>query len=136
VAQTSDAGAPGGSGLALLATKILVCSYDGPQVVDHGVLLVKDGKIEAVGRQDELTVPAGYERLDVGERWLTPGFIDLHCHIAGASLMSGVNDLNDAVYLANPGLRASSAVEPWVYDLRQAIGGGVTTVLYIPGSAT
>jgi imidazolonepropionase-like amidohydrolase len=40
------------------------------------------------------------------------------------------------VYLANPGLRASSAVEPQVWDMRQAIAGGVTTVLYIPGSGT
>jgi imidazolonepropionase-like amidohydrolase len=133
---TPEAGDVGGSGLALRAAKILVCSWDGPQVVDRGVLLVKDGKITALGRQEELAIPEGYELEDMGERWLTPGFVDLHCHIAGASLFSGVNDLNDAVYLANPGLRASSAVEPWVYDMRQAIGGGVTTVLYIPGSAT
>ncbi len=135
-ASDGEAGARGGPGLAILAAKILACPWEGPQVVDDGVLLVRDGKIEALGRQGELDVPAGYETLDVGERWLTPGFIDLHCHIAGASLYSGVNDLNDLVYLANPGLRASAAVEPWVYDMRQAIGGGVTTVLYIPGSGS
>ncbi len=135
-AEAPEAGARGGRGLAILSTKILVCSWDGPQVVDHGVLLVKDGKIEAVGSRGELDVPEDYETFDAGERWLTPGFVDLHCHIAGASLYSGVNDLNDVVYLANPGLRASSAVEPWVYDMRAAIGGGVTTVLYIPGSGS
>jgi imidazolonepropionase-like amidohydrolase len=136
VAVQGDPGASGDSGLALIADKILVCSWDGPQVVDHGVLLIQDGKIRAVGAEGEIEVPAGFVVEDVGERWLTPGLIDLHSHIAGASLFSGVNDLNDLVYLANPGLRASSAVEPWVYDLRQAVGGGVTTVLYIPGSGS
>jgi len=131
-----EPGAPGGSGLALLATKVFVCPYQGPQVVDHGVVLVRDGKIEAVGVQGELSVPAGYVTLDLGEHWLTPGFVDLHSHIAGASLYSGVNDLNDVVYLVNPGLRASSAVEPLVEAARAAIGGGVTTVLYIPGSGS
>lgn len=131
-----EPGDVGGPGLALFAAKVLACPYEGPQVVDHAVVLVKDGKIQALGERERLAVPAGFEVLDLGESWLAPGFIDLHCHAAGANLFAGVNDLNDAVYLANPGLRASSAVEPWVWEMRQAIAGGVTTVLYIPGSAT
>ncbi len=136
--ESSEAGGPGGSGLALRAAKILVCPWEGPQAVDHGVLLVKYGKIEGVGRADELAIPAGYEVLDVGERWLAPGFVDLHCHAAGAPLFppQAVNDLNDMIYLTNPGLRASAAVEPHVHTLRMGIAGGVTTVLYIPGSGT
>jgi imidazolonepropionase-like amidohydrolase len=134
----AEAGDVGGSGLAFLAEKILVCPWEGEQVVDHGVLLVKDGKIEAVGKQGELAIPAGYEELDVGARWLTPGFIDLHSHAAGAPLFppQAVNDLNDLIYLANPGLRASSAVEPQVATVRAGIAGGVTTLLYIPGSGS
>jgi imidazolonepropionase-like amidohydrolase len=131
-----EPGDVGGSGLALLAAKILTVPYDGPQFVDRGVVLVKDGKITAVGPRAEVTIPAGYQVLDLGERWLAPGFIDLHCHAAGANLFSGVNDLNDMVYLVNPDLRASCAVEPHVYDMRVAIAGGVTAVLYIPGSGT
>ena len=135
-ADSAEAGAAGGSGLALFAAKALACPYDGLQVIDHAVVLIQDGKIRALGPRGELDVPAGYEVLDLGDAWLTPGFIDLHCHAAGASLFSGVNDLNDMVYLVNPGLRASSAVEPWVWEMRQAIAGGITTVLYIPGSGT
>jgi imidazolonepropionase-like amidohydrolase len=133
---TPEAGAKGGPGLALLAAKVLAVPYDGPQVIDRAVVLIKDGKIQALGERDTLPIPAGFETLDLGDAWLTPGFIDLHCHAAGAGLFSGVNDLNDMVYLVNPGLRASSAVEPWVWDMKVAIAGGVTTVLYIPGSGT
>jgi hypothetical protein len=135
-APGTDPGGPGGPGLALLAAKVLAVPYEGPQVIDHAVVLVKDGKIQALGERETLAIPAGYAVEDLGEAWLTPGFIDLHCHAAGANLFAGVNDLNDMVYLTNPGLRASAAVEPWVWEMRQAIAGGVTTVLYIPGSGT
>jgi len=131
-----QAGALGGPGLALLAAKVLAVPYEGPQVIDRAVVLVKDGKIQALGEREQLAVPAGFETLDLGDSWLTPGFIDLHCHSAGPSLYSGVNDLNDMVYLVNPDLRAAPSVEPHVYEMRVAIAGGITTVLYIPGSGT
>jgi len=134
--ERGDAGDVGGSGLALLAAKILTASWDGPQVVDNGVVLVKDGKIEAVGRASELEIPAGYELVDVGERWLSPGMVELHSHEAGLPIFSRINDINDTVYLANPGMRASTAVKPGNRQLKMALAGGVTTVLYIPGSGS
>lgn len=132
------AGEPGGPGLAIHSAKILTCSWEKNEVFDHGTLLVKDGKIEAIGRARDIQVPDGYEVLDVGDRWLAPGMIDLHCHAAGASLFppQGVNDLNDLIYLANPGLRASAAVEPGVFDMEMGLAGGVTAALYIPGSGS
>ena len=130
--QPADA-APG---LAIRAGKILTSAWEGPQVIDRGILLIRDGKIEAVGREGEVEVPAGYDELDVGDRWLAPGFVELHCHEAGASLYSGVNDLNDLIYLANPGLRASTGVDPGNDSMKRAVAGGVTTVLYIPGSGS
>jgi len=131
-----EAGEVGGPGLALLAAKILTVPYEGAQFVDHGVVLVKDGKITAIGPRAEVSIPADHRVVDLGDSWLTPGFIDLHCHSAGPSLYSGVNDLNDLVYLVNPDLRAAPSVEPHVYDMRVAIAGGITTVLYIPGSGS
>jgi len=132
----NEPGAPEGNGLALRAAKVLTCAWDGPQVVDDAVVLVKDGKISAVGRASELETPAGYEVVDLGDLWLAPGMVELHCHEAGASLYSGVNDLNDTVYLANSGMRASASVEPGNYSMGMAVAGGVTTVLYIPGSGS
>ena len=128
-------GEVGGPGLALKARKILTCAYEGPGHVDNGVLLVRDGIIEAVGRAAEVAIPEGYVVHDVGERWLAPGMIDLHCHAAGISLFR-VNDLNDMVYLTNPGVRASASVVPSVDTLQRGVAGGVTSVLYIPGSGT
>ncbi len=124
------AGEPGGPGLALRSSKILTCAKEGPQFVNNGVVLVRDGKIERVGRAADVAVPDGYELVDVGEKWIMPGLIDLHCHVGGTF------DINDMVYLTNPGCRASTAVIPANPALERAIAGGVTTVLFIPGSGT
>jgi len=40
------------------------------------------------------------------------------------------------VYMTNPELRVSSAVEPENASLRRGLAGGVTSVLFIPGSGT
>ncbi len=133
--STSTAGERGSeTGLALRAKKILVVGPDGDGVVDHGVMLVMNGRIEAVGPARTTEVPAGYEIVDCGDAWLVPGFVDLHCHIAGQSFI--VNDINDMVYMTNPELRASAAVRPDNTYLRKAVAGGVTSVLFIPGSGT
>ncbi|MFM7296777.1 MAG: hypothetical protein ACKO4Q_06100, partial [Planctomycetota bacterium] len=44
-AQQPQPGDKGGPGLALLTAKALVASLEGEQVVDHAVILVRDGKI-------------------------------------------------------------------------------------------
>lgn len=133
--KQAPAGERGASaGLALRAKKIVVVGVNGDEVVDHGVVLVKDGKIEAVGPARTTAVPAGYEVVDFGDRWLSPGFVDLHSHIAGQSFL--VNDINDMVYLTNPELRASAAVAPGNPFLRRGVAGGVTSILFIPGSGT
>jgi imidazolonepropionase-like amidohydrolase len=128
-------GTVGAAPLVLRASKALLCTPEGEQVANRVDLLVDQGRIAAIGPQGELELPADAVIRDCGERWLMPGLVDLHCHIAGKSLFV-TNDLNDAVLLTNPGLRASSAVEPFNDSLQMGVAGGVTSVLYIPGSAT
>ncbi|MDE0890976.1 MAG: hypothetical protein OSB14_02180 [Planctomycetota bacterium] len=124
-------GEPGSEGgLAILTKKALCVPLEGQQVINNAVILVRDGKIEAVGPRSKLAIPAGYEVLDAGENWVMPGMVDLHCHIAGTF------DINDMVYLTNPGLRASTAVIPENPALKRGVAGGVTSVLFIPGSGT
>ena len=128
--EAPRAGEPGGPGLALLASKILAVPAQGPQVVDNAVLLIRDGKVEAVGPAASTPVPAGYLVRDLGKAWLMPGMIDLHSHVGGSF------DINDMVLLTNPELRVMTSVVTDNVNLRRAIAGGVTTVLYIPGSGT
>lgn len=128
VKQAPAAGEKGGPGLAIKAKKILTVPYEGEQYVDNAVLVVKDGKIEAVGPARTTPIPAGYQVVDVGDKWLMPGFIDLHSHVGGTF------DINDTVYLTGPGMRVHCSVIPNNEMFKVAVAGGVTTVLYIPGS--
>jgi imidazolonepropionase-like amidohydrolase len=66
-----------------------------------------------------------------------PGMIDLHSHVGGAQRLHGFSrDINDMVYQSNPGLRVACTVIPGNVNLDAAVSGGVTTILYIPGSGT
>lgn len=129
-ANAPAAGERGGPGLAIRAAKVLTAAAEGAQFVDHGVVLVRDGAVEAVGPAASLEVPEDYELLDVGASWVMPGMVDLHSHVGGTF------DINDAVLQINPGLRVHGAVVPRNPALELAVAGGVTTALFIPGSAT
>jgi len=96
---------------------------------DNAVILIEDGKIKAVG---DLEIPAGTDVLDFPSAWATPGLIDLHCHIAG----TGLRDINEMVHPLNPELSTRPTIDPDSDFLKDALAGGVTTVLYIPGSGT
>jgi len=126
----APAGAPGGPGLVLQASKVLVCSFDGEQVVDNAIVLIKDGKVEHVAPRSSGTLPVGYVVRDLGALWVMPGMIDLHSHIGGTG------DINDMVYVTNPELRVNTSVVPANPNLSRAVGGAVTSVLFIPGSGT
>jgi imidazolonepropionase-like amidohydrolase len=123
---------PASPGLvAIKAGKILTAAEKGPEVIDRGVILVRDGKIEKIGPEADLPIPAGATVIEAGDRWAMPGFIDLHCHIGGS-----MRDINDMVHPTNPELSTRPTIDPDNENLRMAVAGGVTTVNYIPGSGT
>lgn len=116
--------------VAIFASKILTCAEEGPEVINNGVLLIDGRTISAVGKRGEVEVPEGFEVIDAGDNWVMPGLIDLHSHIAGSF------DINDGVFLTNPGLRAYTSVVPGNASLMRALASGVTSILFIPGSGT
>lgn len=123
-----DVPAPKDDVTALRCGKILTVTKG---VVQGGVILVRRGKIEAVGSADEVAIPDGARVIDARDRWALPGFIDLHCHIGGTT-----GDINDMVNPVNPELSTKATIDPNSERLKDAVAGGVTTVLYIPGSGT
>jgi imidazolonepropionase-like amidohydrolase len=99
----------------------------GEKIID-GVILVKDGKIEKVGLQNEITVPAGYKK--VNGKVVTPGLIDAHSVVGLSGIYNYAHDQDqleksDAI---QPELRAFDA-----YNMREKLvefvrGLGVTTL--------
>ena len=120
---------------AIRAGKILTmasCAEDRAdiQVINHGVILISEGKIEAIGRAKDIDVPKGYRAIDASDRWVMPGIVEAHTHIG---VEGGFNDM---VVPLNPELRIAHCVDPEHITLEKALTGGVTTVHTMPGSGT
>jgi imidazolonepropionase-like amidohydrolase len=95
-----------------------------------GTILVADGKIEALGKTRDISVPEGYTVIDHRDSFAMPGLIEAHSHVGGSG------DLNEMVYQTNPELRNWDQIIPHNDQLKVAIAGGVTTICFIPGSGT
>ena len=122
-----------GKRYAIKAGKILTITRG---VINGGVILVKDGKIEDVGPRDRMKIPEGYETIDASKHWVMPGYIDCHCHTLGATVYGWGNDLNDTVHQLNPGLSALDTLHPENDLILNARAAGVTAVVFIPGSGS
>ncbi len=114
--------------LALVGGKVVTIERG---TLDGAAVLVAGGKVEAVlsGPGPAYEPPEGYETIDARGRWVLPGFVDLHSHVGGT-------DINDMVYPVNPGFRVLDNIRPNNPLLQRAVAGGVTTILFIPGSGT
>lgn len=98
--------------------------------IEDGVILCENGRIVALGRADEVTIPERFQSVDCGDSWCSPGFVDLHCHIAGSS----GGDINDTLHQTNPEMRTLDLIGLNHPQMELARAGGITTVMFIPGS--
>ncbi len=114
--------------LAVRCGKLLTMDKN-KTVINNGVIVVRGTLIEAVGPADEVTIPEGCRVIDGSRYWVLPGLVDFHSHVGG-----DLGDLNDGVYLTNPGLRTTETLTPENEYVKDARAAGVTTLLLIPGS--
>lgn len=104
--------------------------------IDNGEVLIRDGKIAAVGQNLDRT---GATVIDGKGRWVTPGVIDVHSHNGTYSLPATSLDLkaSDVSETSDPNVadtwveHAVNAQDP---SFAAALRAGVTTVQILPGS--
>ena len=68
---------------AFVGARIIDGTGDAP--VDDGVLVVRDGRIEAVGARDAVDIPLDAEQIDITGRTIMPGLINAHGHVNPSS---------------------------------------------------
>ena len=95
--------------------------------IKNGSIYIKDGKIAAVG--ETVNAPAGVTVIDAGGKYLTPGIIDCHSHIALD------DDVNEATSPITPQMIMKDAFDYQDKAIYRALAGGVTTSLLLHGSA-
>ena len=106
----------------------------GPRI-QGGSILLRDGKIEAVGATVE--TPAGAVVIDGTGKFITPGLVDVHSHL-GVYASPGGDALSDGNEATNPvtaHVWAEHSVWPQDPQFPRVLAGGITTLQVLPGSA-
>ena len=118
----------------LLIRNATVMTSAGPSL-RHGSVLVRDGKIAAVGAS--LQAPSDVLVVDGTGKYLTPGIIDSHSHIGvyAAPGVDALSDGNEATNPSTPQVWAEHSVWPQDPQFPRDLAGGVTTMHVLPGSA-
>jgi len=99
-------------------------------VITDGIILVKDGKIQSVG--ENVDVSEGAKVLDMSGKNVMPGMIDAHCHI-GLSL-DIFSEMNETVAAVAAEMLILDAFNPYSDDVNKALRCGVTTIMLAPGN--
>src|SRR5699024_5518934 len=102
--------------------------------IEDGTVVVRDGKVEAVG--SGIDVPGDAEVVDVAGRWVLPGFFESHAHVGIHEEGDGWagDDSNEMTDPDGSRLRAIDGINPADEGFRDAVRGGVTSALVKPGS--
>src|SRR6478736_8454325 len=97
-------------------------------------VLIQDGKIVLIG--PNLQPPLQVEVIDCKQRYLFPGFIDVHTHLGLYDEGTGWagNDANETSEVLTPHIRSLDGIHPFDIAFQDAVQNGVTTAHVMPGS--
>ena len=129
-APIADAQAQAPSVYAITHAKIFTLAGS---PIDDGTLVIRDGKIAAVGSSVE--VPAGAQVIDAKGLQVYPGLFDAVTQM-GLSEIGAVNATVDSSETGsyNPDVVAATAVSPSSEHILVTRASGITEVLAVPGS--
>ena len=109
-----------------------VYPVSGPKI-EHGTVVVRDGKIVAVGAN--VSVPAGAQTIDATGKWVTPGLINAATQM-GVEEVQAVSNTSDQSASGERGVAASFRVvdgfNPHSMMIQPARNEGVTSVVVVP----
>jgi imidazolonepropionase-like amidohydrolase len=94
--------------------------------IENGTIVIQGGKITAIGK--DVKIPVGIKVIDVTGKFIMPGVIDSHSHIA-------LTDINEATDPVTPQIWMWEALDPGSDSIQKTLAGGVTTVKTMHGSA-
>ncbi|MGE3489007.1 MAG: amidohydrolase family protein [Vicinamibacterales bacterium] len=95
--------------------------------IQNGVVVIRDGKIAAVGGAGT-NIPAGAEIVEAAGRFVTPGIIDAHSHVAAESINEGGITVSSMTGI-------DDVLDPTDINIYRDLAGGLTTANILHGSA-
>ena len=94
--------------------------------IPNGTIVLRDGKIAAVGAN--VDVPSGAEVFDASGKFVSPGIIDAHSHIAADSINEGGTTVSSMTGIED-------VLDPTDINIYRDLAGGLTTANVLHGSA-
>jgi imidazolonepropionase-like amidohydrolase len=94
--------------------------------IPNGTIVLRDGKIAAVGAN--VDVPAGADVFDATGKFVSPGIIDAHSHIAADSINEGGTTVSSMTGIED-------VLDPTDINIYRDLAGGLTTANVLHGSA-
>ena len=109
-------------------------AQNGTLKYENGYILVRDGKIAAIGPMDEC--PEDSKIIDAKGRFILPGLVDSHTHVGMMEDSVGFegDDVNEMTDPVTPHLRGIDGIYHADRSFEEARQWGITTVLSGPGS--
>jgi imidazolonepropionase-like amidohydrolase len=95
-------------------------------IIANGTVLIRDGKIAAVGTN--VQIPAGAEVYDGTGKFVSPGIIDCHSHIANDAINEGSIAVSSMTGMED-------VLDPTDPNIYRDLAGGTTTANILHGSA-
>ena len=95
--------------------------------IQNGTVVIRDGKIAAVGGAGT-SIPAGAEIVEAKGRFVTPGIIDAHSHVAAESINEGGITVSSMTGIED-------VLDPTDINIYRDLAGGLTTANILHGSA-
>ena len=109
-----------------------VHTVDG-EVIENGIVLIEDGRIQNVGRS--LSIPSNARRLDADGKIVTPGLIDVGTSVGLIEVLSLADTRDASLDNADPfrpSFRVTDGLNPYSIVIPVTRLGGVTTVASLP----
>src|SRR5438067_5501248 len=122
--SSSRATPPDASSVILIQNATVMTVSHG--TIEHGSVLIKDGKIAEVGQS--IKAPAGAQVIDASGQFVIPGIIDCHSHIAAEAINEGSVSVSSMVNM-------DEVLDPVDIDIYPDLAGGVTSANILHGSA-
>lgn len=119
--------------LVIKGGKVLTLDYE--RIMENAVIIIDGPLIKAVG--EDLPLPGDCTVIDAAGKYVLPGFIDAHTHIGLDEEIYAVegDDVNEISDPVTPELQAIDGINLDDLAFADALSGGVTRSISLPGSA-
>ncbi len=124
VKLNGQAAQPGAAGVVAIRNATIVTATRG--TINNGTIVMRDGTIVAIGTN--VQVPAGATVIDGTGKFVSPGIIDAHSHIANDAINEGQTSVSSMTGMGD-------VLDPTDIAIQRDLAGGLTVANILHGSA-